>query len=138
VLSQQRSKLNGFFYTYFQMTGTTRPHTNDELATMDKSTIEICGSFALTHSNARSCMDSLDIWVLTILTTLEEDVIKRLTVATERMFAETASGIHGIVVERDSDNNVLDDELPPVLPHQRVKIDLRLFEVLLSEHKPLI
>jgi hypothetical protein len=54
------------------------------------------------------------------------------------MFAETASVIHGIVVERDSDNSVLDDELPPVLPHQLVKIYLRSFEVLLSEHKPLI
>jgi hypothetical protein len=36
-------------------TAITGPHTTDELATMDKSTIEICGSFALTHSNTRSC-----------------------------------------------------------------------------------
>jgi hypothetical protein len=39
------------------------------------------------------------------------------------------------IAERDSKNNASDD-LPPVLPHQLVKIDMRELSKIISEHNP--
>jgi hypothetical protein len=78
-------------------------------------------------------MDGLDLWVVQNIYTMEHEVINSLTVAVAKMFGQAASGIHEIVAERDSEENASDD-LPPVLSHQLVKIDIRDLSKIISEH----
>jgi hypothetical protein len=91
------------------------------------------GRFALTRANTRHFMDGLDLWVVQNISTMELEVVNSLTVAVANMFGQAANVIHEIVNERDLENNASDD-LPPVLPHKLVKIDLRDLSKIISEH----
>jgi hypothetical protein len=71
------------------------------------------------------------------ISTTELDVVNSLTVAVAKMFGQAANGIHEIVAERDSENNA-SYNLPPVLPHQPVKIDMCELSKILSEQNLLL
>ncbi len=43
------------------MTGLVGPLSVTDIAEIDVSNAKICGLFALTHANARICIDFLDI-----------------------------------------------------------------------------
>ncbi|KAH6566146.1 hypothetical protein BASA60_009601 [Batrachochytrium salamandrivorans] len=126
LLSQQRAKLLGLIDTYCRMTQMVGPLTDEQLAAVDSSTSEICGCFALSHAHARFCLECLDLFVIQTLPTVDDETVQKLVIAVSKMFVQVADGIYSIVAERDSSNQPA-DELPPVLPHQLVKIDLRVF-----------
>jgi hypothetical protein len=67
--------------------------------------------------------------------TMDLKMVNSFTVAVAKMFWQAANGIHEIVPERDSENNASDD-LPPVLPHQLDKIDMRDLSKIISEQNP--
>jgi len=58
-----------------------------------------------------------------------------LVVAFAKMLTSAADGIYMIVAERDASNQA-GDTLPPVLPHQLVKIDLHTFSSILNDQMP--
>jgi hypothetical protein len=117
------------------MTGMTGPLTDIQLSALEASETEVSGRFAVTHGNTRQLMDGLDLWEVKNISTTELEVVNLLTVAVAKMFRQAANAIHEIVAERDSENNGSND-LPPVLPHQLVKIDMRELSKIISEHNP--
>jgi hypothetical protein len=80
-------------------------------------------------------MDGLDLWVVQNISSMELEMVNSLTVAVAKMFGQAANSIHEIVAECDSENNASDD-LPPVLSHQLVKIDIRDLSKIISENNP--
>ena len=66
------------------------------------------------------------MWVLTAIDEFESDDIQYVLVSVAKLFVESASGIMAIVAERDFSNEK-GTELPPVLPHQLVHLDMRTF-----------
>jgi hypothetical protein len=135
LVSQQRAKLSGLVDTYCRITGMTGPLTDNQMSALEAPEMEVSGRFSLTHANTRHFMDGLDLWVVQNISTLELEIVNFLTVAVAKMFGQAANGIHDIVAERDSVNNASDD-LPPVLPHQLVKNDMRDLSKIISEHNP--
>jgi hypothetical protein len=135
LVSQQRGKLSGLVDTYCRMTGMTGPLTDNQMSALEASETELSGRFSLTHANTRHFMDGLDLWVVQNISTMELEMVNSLTVAVAKMYGQAANGIHEIVAERDSENNASDD-LPPVLPHQLVKIDMCDLSKIISEHNP--
>ena len=135
LLSQQRAKLLHLIDTYCRMTQMEGPLTSEQLIAIDRSTSEVCGSFSLSHDHARSSLDGLDLFVIQKMAAMDSTTVHELVVAVARMFVSVVDGIHKIVAERDSSNQA-GDELPPVLPHQLVNIDLRAFNGILSDQMP--
>jgi hypothetical protein len=117
------------------MTQMEGPLTSEQLIAIDQSTSEVCGSFSLSHDHARSSLDGLDLFVIQKLAAMDPTAVHELVVAVARMFVSVGDGIVKIVAERDSSNQA-GDELPPVLPHQLVKNDLRAFNGILSDQMP--
>jgi hypothetical protein len=109
------------------------PLTDAEIVAIDLSTSEICGRFAIKHSDAHSFLEGLDLWALQQLSTLNPNELQAIVVAVTKMFVRTANGIYTIIAEEGSNDNPY-DQLPPVLPHQLVKLNLRDFNNLMSQH----
>ena len=55
--------------------------------------------------------------------------------AKAKMFVEVVSCLHDIFIEPDSNNDERDEELPLILLHQLVNIDLCSFDCLLFHHR---
>lgn len=137
-LSQQKGKLTGLVDTLCRMTGMEGPLQEAQLAELDSSEYSICGRFAFSHEAARLCLESLDLYVINSLDLLEGDEVRALAKAVADIFVQSASGISSIVCERDSQNQPTQDTdaLPPVLPHQLVKLDMRAFSRIFTDHLP--
>ena len=111
------------------------PLTPEQLAAIDRSTSEVCENFSLSHDHARSSLDGLDMFVIQKLPDLDSAAVHEEVVAAVQIFVSAVDGIYMIVVERDSSNQA-EDELPAVLPHQLVKVDLHTFKGILSDQMP--
>ena len=74
------------------------------------------------------------MWVIEAMTQLEADSLHGLVVAVAKIFVQADNGIYDVIVERGYSNNPT-DELPPVLPHQLVKIGLGSFHNVVTAHK---
>ncbi|KAH6583989.1 hypothetical protein BASA61_007792 [Batrachochytrium salamandrivorans] len=135
LLSQQRAKLLGLIDTYCRMTNMTGPHSDEKLASIDHSNAEVYGGFVLTYANSFAYIESLGLWAVETISVLEQAEVDKLVPAVARLFVKATNGIQGIVSERDAQNNA-GDELPPVLPKQLVKLDMRAFSVIVTGHKP--
>jgi hypothetical protein len=64
---------------------------------------------------------------------LDADNLCSLLCSVSKLFVVAADGISQIVCERD-DSNEATNELPPVLPHELCRIDMRQFVKLLQNH----
>ncbi|KAH9247850.1 hypothetical protein BASA81_014533 [Batrachochytrium salamandrivorans] len=134
LVSQQRARLVGLVETYCRMSGMVGPLETSQLEMIDSSTTARCGKFALSYENARLCLDGLGVWVLETLDTLSQDDVSMLVTAIAQMLCQLAQGLHAVVAERDCVNDV-GEELPPVLPHQLARVDVRRFSSILNAHK---
>ncbi|KAH6567445.1 hypothetical protein BASA50_003292 [Batrachochytrium salamandrivorans] len=134
LVSQQRARLVGLVETYCRMSGMVGPLETSQLEMIDSSTTARCGKFALSYENARSCLDGLGVWVLETLDTLSQDDVSMLVTAIAQMLCQLAQGLHAVVAERDCVNDA-GEELPPVLPHQLARVDVRRFSSILNAHK---
>ena len=109
------------------------PLTADEIAAVDTTTAEVHGCYVLTHAKAKLSIEGLDMWVLTVIDELESDDLQSVIVFVPKLFVESASGIMAIISERDSSNERGTD-LPPVLPHQLVYLDMHKFVSYVNGH----
>jgi hypothetical protein len=87
----------------------------------------------MKHNDAYVFLQSLDLWVLEKLSTLNQDELQAIVVAVAKMFIKTSYGIFSIISEESSNDNPY-DELPSVLPHQSVKMYLWDFSNYLQQH----
>lgn len=124
LVSEQRERLQGLVTTYCTMSQMEGPLGENRLLEKDPSTHSIEGSFVVSHSHARSCLDGLGRWVLRALDGMNEASRVLITRSLADVLVKLADGVSKIVAERDSSNDV-GELLPPVLPHQLVKSDMR-------------
>jgi hypothetical protein len=135
LIYQQSAKSFGLFDTFSKMTGMTGPHSDEELAIVDNASAEVCGGFVQTHVDFLAFMDGIGLCAVETISALEKGYVDKLVATVASMFVSAANGIQNIICERDIQNNA-GDELPPVLPMQIVKIDMRSFCFFIAEHKP--
>jgi hypothetical protein len=116
------------------MSGMSGPLTDNEIAEVNTSTAEVHGRYILSHANAKLFVEGLGRWVLNAIDELESDDLQVVVVSVAKLFVESASRISEIVAERNSSNEG-GNELPPVLPHQLVRLDMRRFVSYVNEHR---
>jgi hypothetical protein len=122
--------------TYCRLTGVTGPLCDDDLAQIDRSRVEVCGQYALAHTDAKSFLYNRDIWCLENLPSLSEDNRSSLISSVSTMFVQAVRDIAEIVFERDL-NHGASGELLPVLPMQLASVDMRQFDVIIiNDQKP--
>jgi hypothetical protein len=110
------------------------PLTDNEIADVEVSTAEGHDRSSLIHANAKLFIEGLGTWVMNVIIELEFDDRQVVVVSVAQLFVESASRTSEIVVERNSSNEG-GNELPPVLPHQLVKLDMRRFVIYVNEYR---
>ena len=73
------------------------------------------------------------MWVLTVIDEFASDDLQSVLVSVAKLFVDSANGIMETVTEHNSSNE-RGTELPPVLPHQLVHLDLRTFLSYVNGH----
>ena len=136
LLCEQKTKLEQLVSSYCGVSGMKGPLSPTEMAQDELSpeNKEYSDHFLFAHTAAIDMVENLDPWVLQRFLQLG-DVQKHLQIrATARMFVDAAEGIHKILPVHDGHNDGYDITLPPVLPHQLVKQDLRKIQSFVSQH----
>ena len=109
------------------------PLTTDEITAIDTMTAKVHCCYVLTHSKAKLFIEGLGMWVLTAIDELKSDDLQSVIVSVAKLFVESVTGIMEILVEHSSLNE-RGTELPPVLPHQLVHLDMRTFVSFVNKH----
>lgn len=109
------------------------PLNEKQLQNTDPLVLSTKGLFRVTHTHVRSCMDSLDHWVLVTMNQIEESTLNHVVSCIDDVFVYLADGTSAIVAERDSSNDA-DEELPVVLPHQLIASHMRALVQQLDVH----
>eukprot|EP00644_Phytophthora_capsici_P019325 jgi/Phyca11/132934/e_gw1.268.5.1 len=135
LLSEQRVMLRKLIETFKRMTHMEGPIPCSDIAKMTGKQFESNGEYVLEHFHALAFLQSLDIWVLEALESLDPDTKLQLVVAVAKLFVNGASGISGITAERDAANAAYDDT-PLVLPHQLLSIGMPEFAQIIKQHTP--
>ncbi|RLN74758.1 hypothetical protein BBJ28_00016986 [Nothophytophthora sp. Chile5] len=129
LLPQQRASFVKLLDTFLVLTGMEGPLTNEQLGQLDvkeRQNAESCDGFMLCHSSAKAYIIELDLWIESALENLQSESKIAVVSAVAKMFVMVASGVNSIVAERNSDNTAA-EEVPPVLPHQLVRINMPAF-----------
>ncbi|RLN94797.1 hypothetical protein BBJ28_00016514 [Nothophytophthora sp. Chile5] len=129
LLSQQRASFVKLLDTFLVLTGMEGPLTSEQLGQIDvneRQNAESCDGFIMRHSSAKAYLIELDPWIESGLDNLQSEAKITVVSAVAKMFVMAASGVNSIVAERNSDNTVA-EEVPPVLPHQLVHINMPAF-----------
>eukprot|EP00171_Calliarthron_tuberculosum_P016065 IDg16065t1 len=135
LLAEQRALLLGLVDTHCRTTGMTGPHDEVDTAAMDSTILEVHGGFALTHSRCKLFIESQGIWVVDAIDELEAEDLQHVVASVARLFVEAASRITQIVAVRDASNLASTNELPPVLPHQIIALDMRVIVNCVNRHR---
>ena len=109
------------------------PLNANEITAVDTTTAEVHVCYVLTHNKAKLFIEGLVMWVFNEIDELESDDIWSVLPSVVKLFVESASGIMAIVAERDLSNE-RGTELPPVLPHQLVHLDMCTFVSYVNGH----
>lgn len=136
LVSEQHARISGLVDTYCRMSGMQGPLSHeqiDDIVVLQPA--EVSGSFIITHEHVRSCLDGLGLWMMEQLESLATDDLCDLLSTIGKLFVEAADGISQITVERSAENEASSDELPPVLPHELSRIDMRQFVKVLQAHR---
>lgn len=134
LLSEQRQRLEGLVDTYCRMSGMKGPLEPALDAIVMARPAEVCGSFVLSHESAIAYMEGLGVWVVEELYKLKADDLVGLAKSVALLFVQAADGISRIIPQRDQGNAASADEMPPVLPYQLMKTDMRQLAKLLQLH----
>jgi hypothetical protein len=87
---------------------------------------ETSGAFIVTHESVRTALDGLGLWMMKQTNNLHADDLYSVIGTVGKLFVGAADGISRINGERDETNKAT-DELPPVLPLELCRIDMRQF-----------
>jgi hypothetical protein len=136
IISEQHSRLNQLIDTYCRMVGMQGPLSPEQIGDIVAlQPAETSGAFIVTHKNVRAALDGLGLWMMEQIDGLDDDDLSSLLGSVGKIFVAAADGISQLVGDRDESNETTTDELPPVLPCELCRIDMRQFVKLLQSHR---
>ena len=128
--------MSGLIKTYCQMTGMLGPLTSEQIvARSAKTPAAVSSSFFLSYDAAHLYLENLGVWVLQSVDSLSIEDLDPLLKSVGQLFVDAAEGISKVINVDDINlNNGLSSNLPPVLPCELAKIDIRMFAKLIQNH----
>ena len=108
--------------------------TEVELDTMDKTTYITYSRWCITHENRVNYLFDQGMFI-------QEMFIDKLSLNQQiqvvgNLVMQIVDGIINIQVEWDSNNHPAEDQVPPVLPHELIKLKRRDFMSIVVKHLP--
>ena len=115
--------------SYIEEVGAIGPLTDEAVAALDLSIYVVSDHYTVSLDNVREFVLGLASWTDAIVSQAEESEVKVLLKDIGMAFIEACDRIDNIVVERNPDNSASHgpSSLPPVLPHELVKITPAMF-----------
>ncbi|KAI2506193.1 hypothetical protein MHU86_8228 [Fragilaria crotonensis] len=136
LAEQQQAALNGLINNFIVDIGVTGPLTDESIAALDPSTHVVSGCYAVALSNVHEFLCGLATWVDTLMNESSENEQKDLQRDIALVYVTACNRIDEITVYRDHNNNPCADpnSLPPVLPHELVKLSAANFIRKIRQH----
>ena len=124
LISQQDAELEQLIASYIKEVGAIGPLTDEAVAALDLPIYVVSGHYAVSLDNVREFVLGLASWTNAIVSQAEESKVKVLLKDIGMAFIMACDCINNIIVERNPDNSASHgpSSLPPVLPHELVKI----------------
>lgn len=133
LVSQQTELLSQLGATYRRISNTKGPLNGHDMAELGPSVYKR-NLFAVQIGDIRMCIDSLGSFVQEGMASLEPAEVDSITRAVGSMFLEVIPGVENIVAERNAASNA-DVSMPPVMPHELVKLTPLQFNAVLSHQR---
>ncbi|PTQ27264.1 hypothetical protein MARPO_0210s0006 [Marchantia polymorpha] len=135
IVSQQRARLQLLIETYCRMTNMQGPISPEQIVDiLAEQPADTSSAFIVSHVNVKASHDGLGLWIMEQFDELDDDKLFVLIGFVGKLFVQAADGIAKIVCERNEANKAT-EELPPVLPHELCRIDIRQFVKHLQAHR---
>ena len=118
------------------MTVMLGPLTNKQTVSRSATTpAAVSGSFFLLYNAACLYLENLGVWIIQSVDSLTIEDLDPLLNSVGQLFVDAAEGISKVINVDDINlNNGLSSNLPPVLPCELAKIDMRMFAKLIQNH----
>ena len=118
------------------MTVMLGPLTNEQIVSRFATTpAAVSGSFFLLYNAACLYLENLGVWIIQSVDLLTIEDLDPLLKSVGQLFVDAAEGISKVINDDDLNlNNDLSSNLPPVLPCELAKIDMRMFAKLIQNH----
>jgi hypothetical protein len=136
LADQQHAALNGLIDNFIVDIGVTGPLTAESIAALDPSTHVVCGQYAVALQSVQEFLSGLATWVDVLINESLESEQKELQRDIALVYVTACNRIDEISIYRDQSNNPCDDpnSLPPVLPHELVKLSAANFIRKIRQH----
>jgi hypothetical protein len=123
LIGQQKAELNALVANYVDEIGAVGPLSDNAIAELDPALHAFSGRYAVSLEEVREFLIGLASWVETIVDEAGEDERHDLLLDIGMAFVVACDRIDDICVQRDSTNSPDSNQsLPPVLPHELVKM----------------
>jgi len=138
VLSQQREELEHLALALCDdigIDGPFDPAQIQELEQLGADGVSMCGRWCVSHDNVIRFIANQGLWVHDKYEGIMDDTQQNKIVRTVgRLCVSVVDGITNIQTERDSNNKPMDD-LPPIMPHQLIKLRESAFSDILRANE---
>ena len=136
LANQQQAALSGLIDNFIVDIGVTGPLTAECIAALDPSTHAVCGRYAVAFQSVQEFLSGLATWVDVLINESLESEQKELQRDIALVYVTACNRIDEISIYRDHSNNPCDDpnSLPPVLPHELVKLSAANFIRKIRQH----
>ena len=121
LVSTQSMMLEGLGINICTAVGVDGPFTNDEIRAMPQRFRCTHGRWSVSYENIVSFLQGLGMYTRHALQCLPDEIHHKVVRSVGELAVHLVEGIVNIQAERSDRNNAADD-LPPVLPHELVKI----------------
>lgn len=129
LISQQDAELKQLISNLIHEVGAIGPLTDEAVGALDLSRYVVSGHYAVLLDNIREFALGLASWTDAIISQADANEVHELLEDIGKAFIVACDRIDNIVVERNADNSASHgpSSLPPVLPHELVKISAAEF-----------
>ena len=123
LVSQQQEGLQTLCKTYmswFRAAGPLSPEAA-AAANLEHCVLSSDRKFLVTFSNTKAVLEDLGRFIISLMEVVGNEIVAAVVKNVATCAVNLMAGIASIVAERDSRNDAA-DYMPPVLPHQLVKL----------------
>src|SRR5439155_6763020 len=135
LISQQRQELDNLAAIICTQIVVEGPFTEVELNAVNKTTHITYSQWCITRENTINYLFDQGMFIQEIFTdklSIDQQILVSNTVG--KLVMQVVEGITNIQVERDKSNLPAEDQVPPVLPHELVKLKGRDFTSIVIKH----